>query len=150
MEGVVAIGQQPAHITNLETLQANSTIHEAAPASLCCCLLVHKARKVFKNVVSVGHSLPVVPLLSTFLIVVPSEGPPHDADMDNHQNRYPHKQYDQRNHNLHLNDLALFTFTGTQPSFPSILEGSDSDKICMLLGYNKLKLGSNNHRLLQR
>jgi len=47
--------------------------------------------------------------------------------------------------------LPGFHSLGTQPfCFPSNLEGSDSDKICFLPKDNKLKLGSNNHRLQQR
>jgi len=158
MEGVVAIGQQPAHITNLETLQANSTIDEAATLSslcwCCCCFLVHKAREVFEvtNVVFTQHSFHsthVLSLCSTFFFIsiVPSEDSPHDAYMDNHQNRYAHKQYDQRNHNFHHWSCAIFTHSVPNLCFPSNLEGYDSDKICLLLRDNKLKLVSNNHRL---
>lgn len=156
MEAVAAIGQQPARITNLEAVQANSTIHEAAASFLW--FLIIKARKVLQitNIVTTRHSLrgaATLALLSsttsiftmTMIIVIPSESPPHDAEMDGHQNSNPNKQDDQRNHNLHHHNLAEFNFCEysftTKPLLPSsyykcllILI-----KFCLLLKDNKIQ-----------
>lgn len=93
MKAMAAIRQKPAHITHLEALQANSTIH-SAPSSLLCFLIL-KARKVL-HLITFADSVPHNPIITLFFIPSPKRLP-YDAYMDQNQNSDTQKQQNQRN-----------------------------------------------------